>query len=157
MNQGPFDNDNQFVVSLELLQLLRWLLEFEQEPLKKLVQRAINNGFQDKNNKRNLVFDFESSEELQQAILDFFIMLETLLYESMDENEVKKVCQKDLIPAINNIDSRIYGNNILDASVAKAKAAFEHNPTAKAKDNVKAVFCKELLKRWKPSKKTIVN
>ena len=84
-------------------------------------------------------------------------MLETLLYESMDENEVKKVCQKDLIPAINNIDSRIYGNNILDASVAKAKAAFEHNSTAKAKDNVKAVFCKELLKRWKPSKKTIVN
>lgn len=155
MNQGPFDNDNQFVVSYELLQLLRWLLRFEQESLKKLIIKAINSDFQSKNNEKNsAILDSDLEQEIQLAIIDFFTMLEILLYESMDENKIKSVLHKKLIPAINNVDSNVYNNydiDTLNASIAKVKNNLND------KNNVKEVFCKELLKRWKPSKNTIIN
>lgn len=155
MNQGPFDNDNQFVVSYELLQLIKWLLEFEQEALKKVIQKAISTGFQEKNNKKiSGMIDSQSNQEIQFAIIDFFTMLEILLYESINENKIKNTFQKNLVPAVNNIDSKVYNNydvKTLNASINKAK----NNSTTK--DSAKEIFCKELLKRWKPTKKTIIN
>ncbi len=146
MNQGPFDNDNQFVVSYELLQLLRWLLEFEQDALKKLIQKSITTG--------TLISSSDLDEDLQSSIIDFFTMLEVLLYESIDEHKMQNVFQKNLIPAINHIDSKVYNNydaDIVNASVNKAKN------NSSTRDSAKDIFCKELLKRWKPTKNTIVN
>lgn len=148
MNSGPFDN-NQFIVSYELLHLLRWLLEAEQESIKKIIKKAINSNFIEKN-----IQGLESDQDLQLAIIDFFTMLEVLIYESLHEENIKKVFEKDLIPEINHIDSKIYDNydfNILNASISKAKNNLDNTLSAKE------VFCRELLKRWKPSKKTIIN
>ena len=37
-------NDNQFVISYELICLLQWIIEHESEQLKQLVQRAMQTG-----------------------------------------------------------------------------------------------------------------
>ncbi len=153
MNQGPFDNDNQFVVSYELLLLFRWLLENEEESLKKLINKALHNGFYNEIDTIPLSYEEESQNELQHTLVDFFSLLETLLYELMSENEVKRVMQRSLIPAIDQIDATACDNNAMAISIAKATSAYEANPHADPKD----ILCKELLKRWKPAKEIVTN
>jgi hypothetical protein len=152
-NQGPFDNDNnQFVVSYELLQLFRWLFEHEQETLKKLMGRALRNGLHEKL-YMHLTAEPEITDDLQQSIVDLFALLETLLYELINENEVQKVVQRNLIPALDHIDSTACDITLLTVSAAKATAVLEENPHEDPKD----ILCKELLKRWKPSKKLSIH
>lgn len=148
-NQGPFDNDNsQFVISYELLCLLHWLFENEQETLKKLIEKSFSNGLAEKIYNRK-AFITDSQEELQQSIIDFFLLLESFLYDLFNEQEAKKLMERHLIPAIDRIDSSTCDNTTFALSIAKATAAYENDP----KQNPKEVLCKELLKRWKPSKK----
>ena len=161
-NNNSNNSNNQFVISYELLQLFRWILEYEQESLKKIIQKVINSKFKDTINTSsvNYLDYFDSNQELQQNVIDFFMALEMLLYEVINENEINNICHKDLIPAINSIDYRVYNNDILNASVAKAKAACSSKvgkSNVSTKKIAKDIFCKELLKRWKPSKKTTVN
>lgn len=152
MNQA-FDNDNnQFIISYELLQFFKWLLENEQETLKKLMARALRNGLHEKL-YAHLAGQEDTEQDLQQNIVDFFALLEALLYDLVNENEVEKVVQRNLIPAINNIDSTACDTNTLAVSAAKATSLWENNPQKDPKD----ILCKELLKRWKPSKKISVN
>ncbi len=148
MNQGPFDNDNnQFVVSYELLQLFKWLFDHEQEALKKLVSKALRNGLHE-----TLAYQtegFENPEELQQNVVDFFALLDTLLYELIHETETKKVIQRALIPALDQIDSKVCDDVTVAVTAAKVTSQLEDNPL----QDPKTALCKELLKRWKPSKK----
>lgn len=151
-----FDKDDgqQFVISSELLQLLRWLFEHEQEVLKKLISKSLANGLGETlKNYEHQATDHEPIEELQLNIIEFFALLENLLYEAVEEAEVTKVMQKQLIPAINKIDMSACSNNTLASSVAKATSRYENNP----KEDPKDLFLKELIKLWKPSKKNTLN
>ena len=47
MNNNEVSNDNQFVLSYELLALLRWLAEYDVEKLKKLISKAVASGLKD--------------------------------------------------------------------------------------------------------------
>ncbi len=148
MDNGPFDHDmQQFVVSFQLLQLLRWLFEREQDALKKLVGRALKNGL-DEMLLQSAQCE-ENEEELQQSIIEFFSLLETVMYESLHEDEAKKLKERILIPAADHIDTAACDDMLVAVSVAKAASTVESNPYADPKE----ALCRELLKRWKPSKK----
>lgn len=147
-NQGPNDS-NQFVVSYELLQLFRWLFEHEQETLKKVMARALKNGLQEQLYSHLKSAEAESTEELQQSIVDFFALLETLLYELINENEVKRIMQRNILPAIDHIDAAACDNSTVALSIAKATSLCENDP----RKDPKEILFKELLKRWKPAKK----
>lgn len=147
-NQGPFDNDiQQFVVSLQLLQLLRWLFEHEQEALKRIVSRSLKRGLDD------LMFTpaerTETDDDLNQSIAEFFSLLEALLYESLYEDEAKKITSRLFIPAIEHFDGTECDDSLVALSIEKAASTLENNPY----EDPKEVLCKELLKQWKPSKK----
>lgn len=146
MNHNPFDNDaQQCVVSYQLLQLLRWLFEHEQEALKRVVAHAVKQGLDE------AIFQptqlHESDEELQQSIVEFLSLMEALLYEVMREGELKKVTVS--IPSVDNIDAAVCDDTLVAMSVAQTRTAMEKNP----RQDPKELLCKELLKRWKPSKK----
>lgn len=146
MNHDNFDYNNQFVISYELLELFKWLLDHEQEGVKKLVDKALRNGL---NNQLHMQYTKNpSQEDLQRNIIDFFMLLETILYESINEDEVRKIMQRNLLPAIDHIDSRAYDNPTLSATIARATMTAENHPERNAKD----ILCRELLKRWKPKK-----
>ncbi|MBA2307153.1 hypothetical protein H0W26_03415 [Candidatus Dependentiae bacterium] len=148
INQGPFDNDGQqFVVSYQLLQLLRWLFEHEQDAVRKVVARALHEGLDEV--LARPIRTHESDNDIQQSVIEFFSLLETVLYESLNEDEANKVIARNLIPSIDNIDSESFDDMMVASSVAKATSAAENNPY----EDPKVILCKELLKRWKPSKK----
>lgn len=148
MNHGPFDNDmRQCVVSYQLLQLLRWLYENEQEGLKKVIARCLKNGLEDTLYHQGEIC--ESDEELQESMSEFFSLLEALLYELLNENDAQKVRQRVQIPAIDHIDAAVCDNTLVAMSLAKVADTMDRNP----RKDPKEMLCKELLKRWKPAKK----
>lgn len=152
MIHDPFDNDlQQFVVSFQLLQLMRWLVEHEQEGLKKLIGRSLKDGLEE------VLFypaeRDESDEELQQTIVEFFSLLESVLYEHVHEDEAKKLKKRVLIPAADHVDTAACDDTILAVSLDKAASTLENNPLEDSKE----VLCRELLKRWKPAKKVAMH
>lgn len=156
MNNDSFNNNNnsaqQFVISYELLCLLRWLLEHDIEKLKKMVSKALATGLKEDIKQFEQFGDVNTDpamiEEIQHSIIEFFSMLETLLLESMKEQAVQKAVEKNLMPTIDHIDSTICDDATVRSSVEKATAKSEQHPKANAQE----LLFKELLKRWKPSK-----
>lgn len=153
-NQGPFDHDNnQFVVSYELLLLLKWLLDYEQPGIRKLIAKALNQGLDEFLYQAEIGDKSQAqADDLQQNIVDFFAVLDGMLGQELQEQEVSSIMQRHLLPAIDHLDPKACGINTVAVSIAKATAALENKPNVDGK----AILCKELLKNWKPSK-TLVN
>jgi hypothetical protein len=148
INDESFDR-YQFVISFELLKLLEWLIDHEQESLKQLIKRAVDHGFPGLG-----MHQMEGDpEELQQNVIDFFALIDALLHETVNEEEAENVLQRSLIPAINSIDATMYDSGAYSTSVAKATAAASRPKGGSPKE----ILCKELLKRWKPHKKANFN
>lgn len=158
MNNNPFSNDNsQFVLSYEVLCLLRWLVENDAEKLKKIVAKALSSGLTQEIHKAREAAQMpqqeEQMEDVQYSILEFFSLLDALIIETMNEQAVKRAMEKNLLPSIDQIDSNECDTATVRFSIEKAASKFEHNP----KENPKELLFKELLKRWKPHNKNILN
>jgi hypothetical protein len=141
INEGPFDR-YQLVISYELLKLLEWLIDHEQDNLRKLIKRAVHKELFIRPSKIQ-----PKEEELQQNIVAFFAIVDAILHETISEDLVKNNQHRTLIPAINNVDSTLHNPSSISTSIAKATAAAE-----KKGQDPKEILCKELLKRWKPAK-----
>lgn len=148
MKNTLYDN-NHFVVSYELLQLLEWMMYHEQDALKKIISRSFEQGFVPYSVHKKQ----DDVDEARQWVMDFFGLLEVLMVEVTHEQETKEVTTRSVLPAVDHIDSRLYDSRSLAASIAKANLAAENNTG----ENPKEILCKELLKRWKPTKKAILN
>lgn len=147
MNNDSFNNDSHFVISFQLLQLIRWLIEHDQEVLKKLIGRSLRNGLDDVLQQQASRYD--TDEHLQQDIVDFFSLLEALLFEHLHEEDAKRLKERVMIPAADHFDAAVCDDTLMAMSMEKAAITIENNPFVDPKE----VLCKELLKRWKPGKK----
>jgi phage terminase small subunit len=147
-NQKKYDLDEQCELSLELLVLLRWLCEHEIEALKKLVDKAVKEGF-----KGAIATEFNNNQQLSSSIhhsiLDFLDIVDTLLAESMTEHSLKTAQQKNLLPALHQVDTKSYDTGSLQHSLDKTITYLEDHPNTNPKEHL----YKELLKRWKPANK----
>jgi len=155
MNDDSFfspEADGQFVLSYELICLLQWLMDHDAEKLKKIVGNALSDGLQ-KEIQLHKEEQEGSLEEIQESIIDFFGMFEALLSESLNELAVKKAMEKNLFPTIDQIDSTVCDNATVQFSVEKATSNIDRNP----EENPKDLLFKELLRRWKPDKKSVMN
>lgn len=149
MNNEFMQDDTQFVLSYELLCLLRWLTEHDAEKLKKIIAKAITSEELSEEMKRVDKPDtIAQADNIHYNIVDFLSLLESLLLESISEQLDKKARQKNLMPAIEQIDSSICDSSIVRCSLEKTASQIEYNP----KLNPKEQLFKELLKRWKPEK-----
>lgn len=152
-NDNSFFEDTQFTLSYELLFLLRWLTEHDQDRLKKVITRALQAGLQDSIKREVAAVHHNGFEqEAHNSIIDFLGMLETSLFDAMHEQTAKKALQKNLLPAIDQIDTSVCDDATVRFSVEKAASA-PHS----VQENPKDLLLKELLKRWKPSKKSLLN
>lgn len=141
-----FDN-SQCAISYRLLKLLQWLAENEPEAIKKLIAKAVQQGLDTDATPASSKED-HLENELQESIVDFFSLMEALLSEVLHEDELKQTMQRQLIPALDHIDGSICDTATVASSIAKATSNFDNNS-----ENIKQILFKELLKRWKPSKK----
>ena len=159
-NNDSSNNNGQFVISYELLGLLRWLTEHDAQRLKKIIARALATGLQDEFTQMETFFDAHKTEEnehqveeIQYSIIEFFGLLEALLIESINEHAVQKAVEKNLMPAIDHIDATLCDTDTVRTSIEKATAKIDIN----TKDNPQEILFRELLKRWKPPAKNLMN
>jgi hypothetical protein len=152
MSLMPKD-DEQFVLSYELLAVLRWLTEHEQESLKKVFAQAIKRGFKEEWLHANDLQKEQNIENLQSIITEFFSLIEALAHETVNEHEITTVLQRTTVPAVYHVDTTACDVTSVALSAAKATAAVKNNTG----ENPKEVLCRELLRHWKPCKKMDVN
>lgn len=144
-NHYSFNPENHCELSYELLYLLKWLMDNEEVTFKKIIDRAVHQGFMQKNN----ITDTMSSDDIHHSIVNFLDMLDILLHESFNEHNIKKAHQINLMPSINKIDSYVCDKDTVQGSLDKTTTHLEHNPEINAKE----LLFKEILKRWKPATK----
>ena len=149
-----FDTDEQFAISYELICLLKWILDHDTNKLKKIVTKSLSSGLKEKLRDKNYFSNEENVlEDIHQTILEFFVIMEDILLEALSEEAIKTALEQDLIPDIEKIDSTECDDATVMFSVEKATSKIKKN----SNDNPKNLLFEELLKRWKPSKKNIVN
>lgn len=149
----PFDTPpEQLTLSYELLYLLQWIIENDQETLKVFLQEAVRRQQAAERHQKEHVY-YAHDDELQQTIVDYFAVLDALLYETMEEESVYKAVQKNLMPSLNQIDSTACDTDTIQSSVDEATAHLDAHPEHDAKD----VLYKELLKQWEPDEQTLAN
>ncbi len=151
-DNDQFNQNNQFVITYELLSLLLWIIEHEDETLVKIVKKAFAAGLQDEMKRDQPVNDAQLLEEAQQGIVDFFGMLESHMLEVMHEQSVQRALEKNLLPAIDQIDTAICDDATVRMSVEKATSS-----TKASEETAKKILYKELLKHWKPGKNQSFN
>lgn len=147
------NSHNQFVLSYELLALLQWLAEHEGEKLKKIINKAVASGLLDEIQRYKGLADAHAAEEIQHGIVEFFGVLEALLMETVNEHTMQDALEKNLMPAIDQIDSTVCDNATIRFSIEKATSKLNKSP----EQNPEEVLFKELLRCWKPANKKVMH
>lgn len=147
------EQDEQFMVSYELLCLLKWLTENNGDLFKSIIITALRNGLKDRLYKLQHYNEIPSMEEMQHIMVEFFGMMETILTESVTEEMVKQAVEKKLMPAIDRIDSSVCDDTVVRFSMEKAAQESDADNQKQAQQ----LLFEELLKRWNPNKKNVVN
>lgn len=144
MNFNQFD-DNQFTISPELLTVMAHIVDEHPQDLQALIQKA----------QRSLGAGHKELDDsfAQDCIIDFLSLMELFAYQAKQEVEVDTHIAKQIMPAIDHIDGKACDHEIVASSVEHASAQKIKHPNINAQE----VLYKELLRRWKPAKKTVMN
>jgi hypothetical protein len=152
-------NDNfngpsmQFVLSFELLCLLRWLAEHDTQKLKRMIEKAFDAGLDRELQGAENVDHSLHAEEMHEGIVEFFNTCETLLAQAVNRNVERRARAGNLMPSVDKIDVRQCDNSVIRGSLEKATTAIRENPDVDARE----LFFKEILKRWKPMNRAMLN
>ena len=140
-------NEEQIVLSYELLQLMDWLMQYEAEGLKKLISKAFKRGL---SRNFNRTVDSQNLSALSSdTVANFISLLELLLVETGAEQASQSSLNRDLLPELDHIDLSSCHYSVIQSSAESAFSKKEKNPS----ENTQELLYKELLKRWKPHKK----
>ena len=148
MKHDTFYEDDQFVISYELLHVLHWLLKYETLELSKLVTDAFIKGCEDKIKHHDMYDKIQQSDELQNSIINFFNFLEEHIATISNSEDNKKIIDPYIIKALDHIDPKRFDYETIKSTVIAT--AEKMKPTNKR--NSKELFFKELLKQWNPKK-----
>ncbi len=136
------ENDDQFIVSYELLYILQWLMTYEKEAFTQLVHKAFIQGSQT-TNEYDTADQFEEAEYLQSSVIDFFSFLEQEVENVAQTESIKHIMQKNLLKTLDHIDPKIFDPAIIKASMMATAEKLNPQRNHQAKD----YFLKELLKK----------
>lgn len=139
--------EEQIVLSYELLQLMEWLLKYDLEGLKKLIAKNLKRGLA-KNIAAMRAVDSANLPEADGAVVANFVsLLEILLIEAQAELEQHQPLDHGL-PELAQVDLSNCALSVVQDSAESALARKEQNPQV----NTREALYQELLRRWKPSK-----
>ena len=149
--------NDQFVISYELLHMLYWLLKYEEGELSKLISKSFSRGLKERAKNNNVLEDMQMTEEMQNSIIDFFNFMEHEIAELSDQ-EATKLMNKDIMKDLDHVDPKQVDYTTVKNTISKRaeKSNVKHDDAQH-----RAQFLKELLRQWKPQKekrkKALVN
>lgn len=151
MNNDSFsqDTNSQFVLSYELLHLLQWLGRYDVDKIKKIIAKAVAHGLHDEIQRMDKISEQNLLQDMHHSMIDFFELLDGLLFDAINDHVEKKAREKNLLPTIDQIDATMCDYETVRSSVEKTTKTLDHQPNA----NPQEQLYKELLKKWKPLNK----
>ena len=141
--EDRFEQQEQLVLSQDLLSLIEWILKHNQEGIVNLINQALQRGLAEELKRTRSSFP---PEDAHYTIIDFLETLESALVSGLQERTLSDVTQKKLIPALNRIDITSCSKATIDSSAALVSSK---NLIASV-DEAKIELYKELLRLWKP-------
>jgi hypothetical protein len=141
------ENEDQFIVSYELLYILQWLVTYERAAFAELIRKAFLKGSQDQNYATNLE-QTEEAEYLQNSVIEFFNFLQQEVVQVSENEAMKEIIQTNLLKTLDHIDAKIFDPAIIKASMMATAEKVHPLENKQAKD----YFLKQLLKKWTPKK-----
>ena len=146
-NNDPLNESrSQFVLSHELLYLLRWLADHDAQKLQKIVSKALASGLKDELRAIDRTPSAQTTEDIHHSIIDFFSLLESLLANAITQQAQQTAKEQKLMPSVDQIDITICDDHTVRSSLEKVSSRIDLNPQANAKE----MLFEEILKRWKP-------
>ena len=153
-------------LSIELLLLMDWLLKKDQIKIKSLVEDAIKDGFL---SKLEQIDEIENNKtkinKLHTSVLDFIILLEDILLETLEEQEIDSLSKDKLNKTIQKLNKNNIGLQTIWNSVHQTKMQFRNHDHTKNIDpktpnpngDIKKTLFSNLLENWKPKTSESVN
>jgi hypothetical protein len=147
--------DVDISISLELLILLDWLINNDKNSLDNIVKNAVGNGL---SQKLNLKVDINNPDLLEQfypTIIDFLLMLENSLVESLAEEQQQALNSREILPVLRKLSLKDINLETLYLSTKQAnKKLKNHKHTT---ENTQKILFEQILKNWKPNKGSLQN
>lgn len=141
------ENDDQFIVSYQLLYILQWLITYEKEAFSNLVHKAFIQGSESL--QEDDIYDqMEEADYLQSSVIDFFSFLEDEIENVTQAESIKLVMQKKILEMLDHIDPKLFDPAIVQASMMATAEKLNPESNHLAKD----LFLKQFLKKWNPKK-----
>ncbi len=137
--------DSSFSISAELLMLMAHIVDEHPHDLQELVHKA----------QQTLATkqDVPNDPDIHENIIDFLSLMEAFAQQAYHDVEADTLLTRQILPAVDHIDQNTFESDAVSASIEHATNQKVKNP----KINAQELLYKELLKRYKPSKKTSVH
>ncbi len=146
MSNEHFFEEEQFVISPELLHILHWLMKYEEAALIDLVAQAYYKGFEEKIKKQDMYDQIQDSNDLQNSVVDFLNFLEHQISTLNNQANTKTIIHPNVIDTLDRIDPKQFDFETIKSTVlATADKIRPKNNT-----DARKMFLKELLKQWEP-------
>ena len=146
MSHDNFFEEEQFVISQELLHILHWLIKYQEAELSQIVTAAYFKGFEDKIKKQDMFDQIQESTDLQNSVVDFLNFLENHVAILNNQDSNKTIMHPNVIQTLDHIDPKQFDFETIKSTViATADKIKPKNQT-----DAKKMFLKELLKQWEP-------
>lgn len=140
--------EEQFVISQELLHILHWLLKYEEAALSQLIAQAYIKGFEEKLKTQDMYHQIQQADDVQNSIVHFLTYLEHHVGTVTNQENSKKIMHHNVIKALDHIDPKRFDYETIKSTVL----ATADKIRPKNQDLAKEMFLKELLKQWNPKK-----
>lgn len=144
-------NSDQFAVSTELLCLMKWLAEHDQLALENLVAHAYQNGLKEQLHTLRQTKQL-SPTQAQNGIIDFFALLESILTDTIANEQEKNLHHIKFRAAVNHLDTKAFNNNTIRTSIEHATGKLDTSPAG-----AKELLLQELIKNWNPDSTKVLN
>jgi hypothetical protein len=146
MSHDNFFEEEQFVISQELLHILHWLIKYQEAELSQIVTQAYFKGFEEKIKKQDMFDQIQESTDLQNSVVEFLNFLEHQIAVLNSQENNKTIMHPNVIETLDRIDPKQFDFETIKSTVLATADKIK----PKSQTDAKKLFLKELLKQWEP-------
>lgn len=146
MSHDHLFEEEQFVISQELLLILHWLMKYQEAELSKIITQAYIQGLDDKLNNPDTYHQFANSDDLQNSVIYFLTFLEQHIAHINHAQQHQPIMNPLVIQTLDRIDPKRFDYETIKSTVLATADKISN----KNQHNAKNMFLKELLKQWNP-------
>ena len=151
---------HNFTLSMEIIQLLEWLLEHEESRIRVLIKKALHDGLTQKITRAIHAESAENSEELQEVFFDFLAFLESTLSDELEVTGEHRELQENLGKTMQRLNIRNIDPKITVACIQETLQELRkdsRSPIMPNKTITRQMLLGKLIKHWKPHSNDLVH